>query len=95
MPRICCEGTADTIPNHRDERASHTRRVFVVRAMVTVGGNVCFGVVDNSNLVDKRGYACTIVSVHVCSGTVGVAVEGHAFCSSSRFVDIVVVAVWI
>ena len=54
-----------------------------------------FGVVDKSIFVDTRGYACTIVSVHVCSGTVGVAVEGHAVCSSSRFVDVVVVAEWI
>ena len=60
------------------------------------GGNVCFGVVVKSIFVDTRGFASIIVSVHVCSGTFGVAVEGHALCSSSRFVDIFVVfAVWI
>ena len=57
---------------------------------------MCFGVVVKSIFVDTRGFASIIVSVHVCSGTFGVAVEGHAFCSSSQFVDIlVVVAVWI
>ena len=56
---------------------------------------MCFGVVVKSIFVDTCGFASIIVSVHVCSGTVGVAVEGHAVCSSSRFVDVVVVAEWI
>ena len=55
------------------------------------GGNVCFGVVVKSIFVDTCGFASIIVSVHVCSGTFGVAVEGRAFCSSSQFVDILVV----
>ena len=52
---------------------------------------MCFGVVVKSIFVDTCGFASIIVSVHVCSGTFGVAVEGRAFCSSSQFVDILVV----